>query len=123
MKDALDKYCVVCGDEVIRINPRLVARQQISDEVLEQIKGTHVQRLHIFQQARETDDQAQLRQLAKDFEQLEYHQQTLWGFSQDPNFHRWFDFPKCTCPKMDNQDRYGTPYRVISADCPVHGTV
>jgi hypothetical protein len=71
---------------------------------------------------KKTDDKSELKELAYTIENIEFMMQEAWGFPKDSNYHtHWFELPKCICPKMDNKDSYGTPYRVIRVDCPVHG--
>lgn len=118
---AYDKYRVEHNGEVTYINNKLVERRGIDDETLEKIKQSHVERIALFQQARATTDATTLRALAESFEQLEFRQQELWGFPRDATMHRWFDFPGCTCPKMDNIDSMGTTYKTYDFDCPIHG--
>jgi len=70
----------------------------------------------------ENNDKNFLRQCAKEVEELEFQLQESWKFEKDKNYHRyWWTLPKCTCPKMDNEDRFGTDYHVYSSDCPIHG--
>lgn len=117
----IQKYKVRWGRETTVLNWRLVERMGVSDEVLELIKDTHRIRMCIFKNARNTDCVETLRTLAQEFDELEFVQQELWGFGRDSTYHNWFEFPKCTCPKMDNADMRGTTYRIITADCPIHG--
>ncbi len=59
-----------------------------------------------------------------EIEKREFNLQRLWGFPQDRNYHRyWAHIKGCTCKlhQMDNADRWGTPYRVISQSCHWHG--
>ena len=119
----MDKYTVKVGDETVRLNEHLAKKQNVSDEALELLKESHVERIHLFNAAKETTDPPIMKELAAQFEQLEFRQQALWGFPQDANFHMWFTFPGCTCPTLDNYDRRGTAYRVASVDCPIHGNV
>jgi hypothetical protein len=115
-----DKYRVEFEDQVTYLNHKMVERQGVSDATLELIKQSHVERFKLFKTALATDDVTTLRSLAAQFEELEFRQQELWGFGRNADYHRWFDFPKCTCPKLDNMDRMGTSYRVYSEDCPIH---
>ena len=62
-----------------------------------------------------------LKMLAAVFDALEFEQQELWNFPRDANFHHWFEFPGCTCPKMDNKEALGTNRRIIFEDCPIYG--
>lgn len=54
-------------------------------------------------------------------EDIEYTMQGLWGFTRDRDYHiHWLRRAGCTCPKMDNHDLMGAPYRFIAEDCPHH---
>ena len=55
-------------------------------------------------------------------ENLEFELQKNWNFPQDKLFHTWWNkFSGCTCPKMDNAERFGFE-KIIVTDCPFHGT-
>jgi len=109
------------GKARVFLNPDLIEEQGITSiETIEELKITHEDRLRIFEAMENTDDPEELKMFAKQFETIEFEQQKLWGFKLDRNFHKWFTVPKCTCPKMDNEDRCGTEYKVINPSCPVH---
>ena len=111
------------NEPITRLNSSLVIRQGVTPENLEELKRSHVLKYMIFEAAKNTDDQETLRALAKIFERLEFAQQRLWGFPEDSSHHRWFDFPQCACPKMDNAERLGTSAgQIINTSCPIHGT-
>lgn len=55
-------------------------------------------------------------------EEIEFELQDLWEFGKDRNYHKyWYRLNGCTCPKMDNEDRFGTDLRSHAPDCPWHG--
>lgn len=119
-----DKYQVtdLDGEYVTHLNQRLAAKQGVTDDELHALRASHQLRFYLFQIANANKDhQLTLQMLARLFSNLESEQQELWNFGADPNFHRFFDMPGCTCPSMDNTDRLGTPYKVYSTDCPIHG--
>lgn len=47
--------------------------------------------------------------------------QKMWGFDEDVKYIKWWNYPRCTCPKMDNDDAYPSGYYVTSGNCPIHG--
>lgn len=53
---------------------------------------------------------------------IEFELQALWGFPQDPKFHRYQQYIKgCTCPRLDNRDLIGvSEHRYRVSDCPWH---
>ena len=61
--------------------------------------------------------------VAKVVESLEYTLQVLWLFDPNPAYHtHWYEIKGCTCPKMDNQDCFGSEEFFIDGDCPFHGS-
>lgn len=116
-----DLTVVYEGEVLTTLNHRLVTKQNLSRKNLKALKETHIFKHMLFRAARATDDPAVLKDLAAKFQLLEFEQQRLWGFPQDARMHRWFEFPKCECPKIDNQERYGTGMGVVYSTCPVHG--
>lgn len=106
------------GKETILINKRLLDMQNCWEN-LETIKELHSEKLHIYDEMNETDDPGLLLLFDALLTNIEFELQALWKFTQDINFHRFWERPKCTCPKLDNIDNY--PYRqIISGDCPLH---
>lgn len=112
------------GKAICLLNERLANRQKITLEQLEALKESHVLAHTIKEQARNSIGKPlKLRMLAAVFEALEFEQQKLWNFEPNADFHRFFDFPGCTCPKLDNIDRLGSPYKVYNKACLIHGDV
>ncbi len=57
--------------------------------------------------------------IGKQLTQLEFHLQYLWGFDLNLSYHRFWELPQCSCPKMDNRDSFPN-YSFISGGCPLH---
>ena len=106
-----------------KISAELAAKQNLTQERVDQLKQVYFEEHKTFEKMKKTDDPVKLKKLAANIEKYEFLKQKIWGFPLDRNNHRWFDVPKCTCPKMDNQARLGTIYRDISSGCPVHGVL
>lgn len=123
MKHDKDSLEVVSGNGefICYLNPGLVDKQNLTDSEIAALKTTHRLRYELFAIAANMKSPEALKALAKFFSKLESEQQRLWHFDVDENYYRFFDFPGCTCPKMDNAERLGTPYHIISMDCPIHG--
>jgi hypothetical protein len=110
------------GEYQYRLSQSLAVSQRVTDEQLEALKRLHQKKLTLFALARLTDNKVALRQIAADFEQVEFDMQSNWNFPIDRKFHEWYTVPKCRCPRMDNMERRGaTDSRIIVQDCPVHG--
>lgn len=52
---------------------------------------------------------------------IELELQEAWGFTQDKNFHKFWNRPGCICPSMDNDDRYPYGPYIHTTDCSLHG--
>ena len=117
--ESKDLVVIFEGEPMYAISEELLDNQD-AWENLEELKETHWLKLLFYQMIEETNDLAELKELGLDLEQIEYHLQRLWNFSEDYRFHRSWEYPKCYCPKMDNMDMY--PYqRVTTQCCPLHG--
>lgn len=119
-----DKFRVVDldGEFVTRLSQRLAEKQGVTDDELQALRASHQLRLYLFQIAdNNREHPLTLQMLARMFSHLESEQQELWHFGADLNFQRFFDLPGCTCPRMDNEERLGTPYKIYDTACPIHG--
>jgi len=90
-------------------------------ENLEDLKDCYSQKLGIYNSIDEEKDPKKLKELARQLTNLENEIQELFNFEPNVKFHRFWESPKCSCAKMDNQDRWPTGSYVISGDCPLHG--
>jgi len=108
-------------DKGMILNPRLIKQQKVSDAGIAKLKEIHLERMMLEEEMENTDDPVRLHIMAQEREHIEYRLQRVWGFPEDSDYHRWWEVPKCVCPKMDNADDYPTKYRIIRGDCPVHG--
>lgn len=109
------------GETRVLLNKSLLDRQNCWEN-LDEIKETHWLKLLMYSMLRETSfDVKLMKSLAKDLVEIEYHLQSLWKFPLDSKFHRFWEYPKCACPKLDNYDAY--PYmQYTNLSCMLHGT-
>jgi len=119
----MSKYDVYAYDGriVCRLNKHLAEYQKVTDEQLCALKVTHQLKESLFNIAKNTNNSLALKALAAVFDKLEFEQQKLWNFGEDANHHYFFDFPGCTCPRLDNLERLGHEGKVYSGNCPIHG--
>jgi hypothetical protein len=117
------KYTVLGmdGQRLTRLNENLAIKQKVTDEQLSALILSHQLRWLLFETAKGITEPLKLQMLANVFTALEFEQQKLWNFPQDQNFHRFFEFPGCKCPRLDNLEALGTPYRITAQNCPIHG--
>jgi len=103
------------------INQNLVNRQKVSADDVQKIVKLQTIRKYFYDFIELSNDKEEIRRLDKIITQIEFKLQKLWGFPQNRNFHRWFDVPKCSCPKCDNADSLGSEFRIINPNCIIHG--
>ena len=103
------------------LNQRLVEKQGLTANTVEAIVALHEEKLEVFAGMSTTTDSTTLRTLANVVTNIEFQLQVLWGFERSADFHYWWNVPHCTCPVMDNRERWGTPHSVRNMDCIVHG--
>ncbi len=105
---------------VLALSVALLDRQNAWHNV-EALKEAHQLKLVIMVMMNETDDAEELKSLAQDVQLVEFELQRLWNFPQDAKFHRPWQLPKCSCPSMDNEERWGAGVMVTNANCLLHG--
>lgn len=112
------------GDLVCILNKRLLEKQHITSMGLASLKHVHRERDHYVKGMAETpaDNKEVLQWFTGKITEADRELQKLWGFPVDDNYHKWWEVPHCCCGALDAQDSYGTPYRYINGQCPVHGT-
>lgn len=106
--------------EAIVLNSALLNRQD-AWENLDLIKQLHIERLGLEDEMRDTDDADLLCLFDALYTQIEFELQDAWKFERNANYHRFWNRPKCTCPKLDNEDVYGLSCAYYNQSCPLHG--
>lgn len=101
------------------INTKHPKYNDLGEQAKLAINGLHYAREIIEQQASLNDVFAERLYLT--WYELQLALQDLWGFDYDPNYIRWWNYPRCTCPKLDNEFAYPTGNYVHNEKCPIHG--
>lgn len=120
----MNKFIVIDpikNEPIFMLNENLMIRQNVLHN-LEDIKMVHQTKLEIYEMIRYETDHKLLKEYARDLTLCEFELQKLWGFPEDINFHRFWQTPKCECPKVDNEEAYGTKYSIRTLNCPLHGS-
>jgi len=109
------------GVQLPILNARLISNQDLKKEEVDKIYKLHRVRNCYITLMNISTSKEDLRYLSQIVTQIDFQLQRLWKFKEDSSYHRFWDLPKCDCPKMDNQDVYGTGYRYINPNCLIHG--
>jgi hypothetical protein len=118
---AFDDLVVQYKTSNYTLNGPLALSKGLTGKQVRRIRDLHIEKLRMFEQMEKTSAVDELRTHANAIEAIEYELQNLWGFDKDKRYHEWYMVPKCTCPKMDNRERRGTDYQIITLTCPLHG--
>lgn len=109
------------GNTITYLNYHLGLNQKITKDQLDNLKKLHIKRHNTIFEMKGLNTKDHLRSLAKEITDIDFELQENWNFKKDITFHRFWELPFCTCPKIDNAERVGTSYTIISSDCPIHG--
>lgn len=103
------------------INMKLAEELDLSKETIAEIEYCHGHRQSLGDESLTATDEEQ-KYIFEEWMDNERELQKLWGFEQDDRFIRFWYFPACSCPQMDNNDSYPSGYYVINGDCVIHGS-
>lgn len=117
-----DEFVVIFeGKPRMRINENLVKHQGVQDRVQE-IKNLHLKRLELEKEMQKSDDPDFLSVSDDAYTEIEFQLQDAWGFGRDITYHKFWERPKCKCPKLDNNEFYPIKYTYVSGGCPLHAS-
>jgi len=105
----------------LEINQNLIQLQNLSKDDILKVSKIHKIKDCFYSVMEKEQNIDKLKYISKILTQIEFRLQSLWRFEQDIIFHRFWEVPKCECPKMDNEDVYGTGHRYINSNCIIHG--
>lgn len=100
-------------------NPKLADKQDVSPLNRRVIDKLHILRELIEHQQTLTEDTEISTKLYEQWVENEHLLQELWNFPVDDNYIRFWVYPTCRCPKMDNEDYW--PHGMITSEaCKLH---
>ncbi len=105
------------------INKELADKQGLSPSTRAEIERLHSSRAETFSLATRSKDLGVLKRAYDAWMKQERELQRLWGFEQNDNYIKFWEFPACSCPSMDNNDAYPTGFYTMSGGCVIHGDI
>lgn len=103
------------------INMALAKRRNLSKKRIKKINRLQALRDWLYNAMR-TCEAEYLPTFSRWVTETEFKLQKAWRFEMDQAHHKFWNLPRCTCPKMDNDDRYPQGNYIYNAKCPVHGS-
>ncbi len=116
----MDNLKVEYNGKGIVLNKDLLDQQKCWHN-LETIKALHARRLELVDKMTAETEAGLLRKYNEEYSYIQFDLQDAWLFPRDAKFHRFWEVPHCSCPKLDNEDRYPTGLYVINKACILHG--
>lgn len=89
-----------------------------NDKNLDKLKNCLIEKLKIYDKIENT--KYKLKTHYKKLTDIEYNMQLLYGEKEDIAYHRFWETPKCTCPKIDNLEIYPSNNPIFDNKCPIH---
>ena len=99
-------------------------RDRIDEELsshidnLEPLKNCLLEKLKLYDKIENSS-----KNLTKYYKKLtdnEFNMQLLYGLDEDINYHRFWETPKCSCPKIDNVVNYPNGKYTFDKNCLIH---
>jgi hypothetical protein len=103
------------------LNQNLISRNELNEGDVSKLSKLHHIKWCFFNLAEKLEDKNELKSISEIITQIEFQLQNVWKFNQDSVYHKFWEIPKCSCPKMDNEEVYGTGHRYINTNCLYHG--
>jgi len=109
-----DKYLVKYKELRDRVD------EELSSHIdnIEPLKNCLLAKLKLYHKIQTSDKN--LNSYYKKLTDNEFNMQLLYGLDENINYHRFWETPKCTCPKIDNVVNYPNGKYTFDKNCPIH---
>lgn len=105
------------------LNTKLLQKNNVTQEQQDRLQALYKELFDLLLASKLDKTPEEYEARVKELENLEYELQENWNFTKDKLWHSyWYQLPQCTCPKMDNRERVGTGYAIVTLSCPYHGS-
>ena len=115
--EAKDGYLVKYKE----LRDRVDKERMSNNKNLDKIKNCLLEKLKIYDLIENSD--IELDKYYKKLTDIEYNLQLLYGEEEDKSFHKFWETPKCTCPKIDNLENYPSDKPFFDKKCPIHKNI
>jgi hypothetical protein len=105
----------------MKLNENLAKQQKITEKQREKLSLLYEEIYKVFDEAKnDTNLEENGSKYRTKIKELEFQLQENWNFEKDELKHTWWNrVPGCTCPTMDNNERFGIE-KIINCSCPIH---
>lgn len=119
-----DDFTINYLGKTITLNQNLIIKLNLSETQIKDIKQLHRQAISCdisLTEIAHLGGSGNTEILLEHWHDIQYQLQDAWGFERNIKFHKFWKLTSCSCPKMDNDDRYPSGYYVMSGKCALHG--
>jgi len=110
-----DKYLVKYKDFRDRVDESRIK----NNENLSKLKDCLKNKMIIYDDINNCE--GSLKKYYKKLTNIEFNMQSLYGEDEDILYHKFWQTPKCTCPKINNIEIYPSKNCLVDDNCPIHG--
>jgi len=101
---------------ICTLNGALLERQGITD--ITRLAELYIEKNDLEKVMKASDEP---KVFVDEWHDIEYDIQEAWGFERSRKHHRFWEMPKCGCPKLDNIDMWPSGVYFMSGSCVLHG--
>ncbi len=118
---------ITLNGTTVSLNQELIETQQLDIIAISNLLILHARKMKCYEIIKLAEGNKKgnkmIKIMANSIREIEYELQQAWGFPKSTKYHKFWETPTCTCPKMDNEDRYPSGNYVVMTSCPVHGDI
>jgi len=101
----------------VKLNPHLVKKQKLTSRDIERLMPAYEELALILSK----DCPLPVDEIEDAITGAEYKLQRLWQFDLNYKMHSyWFHSERCSCPKVENSELFGTGLRHYGRECELH---
>ncbi len=110
-----------------KINKDLLIEQKVTPEQIKNLERLYLLLEDMFIVAKKLQKSNSLNYstgsiISNTIRDIEFLLQKNWNFKQDSTKHTFqLKLPNCLCPKLDNENSFGSSYLWVNQECPYHG--
>jgi hypothetical protein len=102
------------------LNKYLLDKNHVHGKQLDELLDLYLEKEKVFHDLTNAKTLEEIVEKTLLWTAIEFDIQEKWNFTRNYDFHRFWENPHCTCPYLDNKDKWGTSYYVVSGSCPIH---
>ena len=105
------------------VDRHLVIDKGLTQDEVDKIKELHIELLMTEGQLNTLFNKDDIKAWYSVWEQIQLELQEAWGLEPSINNIPAHHLSLCSCPKAENDNKLGTPFRIIDSNCRLHSAL